>query len=140
MAGVVLAMRRVSWQELGIQLDLGAPKVAGVLLHAALGLYCIALFVGQRVADGAHSRAGPADPHDLGRQRRTHIATLLRGLGPFLAGPWPVLRVDHRPTLHARKRRLRTVGRAFSRTMQPSRPVRRAASQFPALSPLRRPS
>ena len=32
MAGLVLAMRRMSWQELGIQLDLGAPEVAGVLL------------------------------------------------------------------------------------------------------------
>ncbi|MEE2628436.1 MAG: ABC transporter permease [Candidatus Latescibacterota bacterium] len=32
MASLVLAMRRVSWQELGIQLNLGAPEVAGVLL------------------------------------------------------------------------------------------------------------
>lgn len=32
MTSLVLAMRRVSWQELGIQLNLGAPEIAGVLL------------------------------------------------------------------------------------------------------------
>ncbi len=32
LVSLVLAMRRVSWQELGIQLNLGAPEVAGVLL------------------------------------------------------------------------------------------------------------
>ena len=39
MASLVLAMRRVSWQELGIQLNLGAPEVAGVLLATLLGLF-----------------------------------------------------------------------------------------------------
>ena len=32
MTSLVLALRRVSWQELGIQLNLGAPEITGVLL------------------------------------------------------------------------------------------------------------